>query len=140
MTSTTIMSPLQYEPADLMRIIESDPSSFTDGRRNNDIVNWYLARRMLELQSARPDNRVLWQKKEDCISDFKRIPLSADQQYDLATWGETVSDKLWALNNHYDNITNVHILASLWLPMDYQVVPSMSADQLELVTSTEEGK
>lgn len=113
-----IDGPLSMDPKLLLDTIEQDPDAFLTGRRNDDLVNWFLARRMYELQC--PGDPKEW-SVDHYIEEFEDIELNGDQLRALETWDfMSPARKIEQLYNHYGSIDHLKGLAYYWLPMDYQ--------------------
>lgn len=128
MSRVTITDPTQYEPVVMLRLIEQDKESFTYGRRNNDIVNWFVIVRIGEMSEGhklRPERYYV-----DDFEDMMEDSLTEGQVKALDSWGEDYRTKIRRLHAHYGN-RNITSLRHIWLPMDYEVTP-VHKDQLGL--------
>lgn len=112
-----VEDPTKYNPSTLLRVIESDPEAFTAGRRNNDLVNWFLAERLFEIESNKPR-----QTLSGYLSDFDAAPLSKMQRHYLRGWGDsTPSLKIQSLYSYYCTLDNPFSLRDLWIPITYRM-------------------
>ena len=101
-------------PWELLEKIEQTPWAFLAGRRNNDMVNWYIAQRLNGIA-----------KKNHLVERFKdwMAELVRDQDprvVSLRSWDESWEKKLNILFDAYWHCGDEE-LKGLWLPMDYQV-------------------
>ena len=112
------------DPQALLERIETEPGAFLPGRRNNDIVNWFLT--MLLIEPGR-DTEYYTSKFEVMMRS-----LTPTQQYSLASWEIDVADKIRTLNYHYGHLTSPGMIMSKWIPMDYAHVPQVHAGQTKL--------
>jgi hypothetical protein len=88
--------PLDYDPRVLLQLVEQDPDSFTIGRRNDDLVNWFIAKRLTELPANQKPVR-------EYVSEFDDLKnkLTAGQRSDLRAW-------------HYDRMSSEQKITRLW--------------------------
>ena len=104
------------DPQKLLDAIEATPDAFTQGRRNNDMVNWFIAQRILarENGTSSPDyGGNLVQAFDGLLSS-----LSPMQQADIRSWSTPWRSKLETLWRKYRHNTTAG-LCYLWLPMEY---------------------
>lgn len=116
--SSLIENPLNFEADDLLAMIESDPESFTMGRRNNDMVNWFIAKRLSEISDSRETAPALVRYYE---AAFNSVPLNGTQRDDLRIWECSVHEKIWHLHTAYAYIEQPAVLARLWIPQEYDL-------------------
>jgi hypothetical protein len=109
MKTRTIFDPSIYEPDHLVKLIENTPDAFTEGRRNNDMVNWFLAKRAAD---SRQDYLAIEADFEAMIE--LKWPAKMNSLY-LFHWEE----KIQKLYRSYRQIHQPSYLYSLWLPMEY---------------------
>ena len=138
MTRKIITSVLEMSPGELLQTIESDPKAFTKGRRNNDLVNWFVAKRLVELDGA--DSRTNHGKDSlrKCVeyeSDFHYLieSATAEQHTSILEWETDPDEKIRRFHRGYGTM-NAWALSYLWLPMDYQGF--VHEGQLEMLTTT----
>ena len=110
MKTRVIMSPAGYQPKDLLKFIESTLDAFTMGRRNNDVVNWFIARRLIDTNENEGNIEEAFHYMLD--------RLSQGQKQDLQLWEENWEWKLRLLFKRYGRLTRTQ-LYDLWLPMEY---------------------
>lgn len=117
MTSRAIFDPSVYSARELLRFILNSPDAFCAGRRNNDLVNWFIARRLLDLAEGRevPADVAAY------ISEFESTMdcMTESQRHSLEIWDEDWKRKLRTLAAHYGHLTLPASLQYYWLPMDY---------------------
>lgn len=103
---------------EMLHLIESSSCSFTQGRRNDDIVNWFLAKRLVEIDSGY-DVRI----EQAYIDDFKKLMKSMTQEQltDLNYWEDYPEQKIQTLYDYYGKRNTVNELHYLWLTQDYEV-------------------
>lgn len=109
-----------FEPEHLLNIIETSPQSFGPGRRNDDMVNWFLAKAMTRKGPGKRD----WTKLE-MQAEFEGLMndrLTTAQRISLKGWDEDPIYKIEILYAYYGGkgVEEIHLM-SLWLPMDYEV-------------------
>lgn len=128
MSRQTITDPLMYKPSVTLRLIENDPDSFTEGRRNNDLVNWFVVCRIGEIESG-----IELRANRFYVDDFNEMmdELSEKQVYDLKNWSESYEAKLRNLHQYYGH-HNVTALRYIWQSMDYETEPPVHKDQSKL--------
>ena len=73
--------------------IENNPSSFLNGQRNNDVVNWILLK--MYLDQVKDIDR----SSDDYISDWKKITLTNRQKAHLDDWDR---DPVEVIEDCYD--------------------------------------
>lgn len=73
--------------------IENNPSSFLNGQRNNDVVNWILIKMYLDQVKG------IDRSSDDYISDWKKIPLTNRQKIHLDSWDR---DPVEVIEDCYD--------------------------------------
>ena len=119
MKTRTIGTPTGWKPADLIRMIESTPDAFTEGRRNNDMVNWYLAKAIEDMTDR---GKIRW--VGDYIAEFNDLVdnFNPIQYEDVHDWEHDYEDKLRDLSMYYGSATDTGYLSQLWLPMPYSLV------------------
>lgn len=128
-----ISDPTTIDPVVLIGMIENSPTAFTNGRRNNDIVNWFIACRLSQLamgtlfHGAYP----MSQEFKRRFIELQRHGLTPVQNDALDRWDEEVADKIGRLCYSYYH-RSADQLATLWLPMDYKVV-QVHEDQMSLL-------
>ena len=106
----------QYEPSArrLLQAIEQDPQSFTHGRRNDDLCNWYFAHKLLEIEEGiKPDlytlkhYHQLWREHNEIMN--------AEQRRDMDNW-DNVFRKLGVLYDYYNATENDSVFRNnLWV-------------------------
>jgi hypothetical protein len=122
-----VENPLNVDSAVLIRMIEEDPNSFTQGRRNDDMVNWYLAKRIHEVltQHAKRAHFAY-------IADFKLLKLTHVQFDALRDWdfrdAVSVDRKIHQLHQAYGTIDRLPYLSNLWIPAFYNKVLTTDDD------------
>lgn len=116
MKTKTIVSPMHRDPQELLTMIETTSDAFTAGRRNNDIVNWFLAKRLLDLSERNDPSDIVY------VDDFNhmRDGLTDAQQDSLDFWDEDPLRKIKTLYAHYGKL-HASSLHAYWMPMDYEV-------------------
>jgi hypothetical protein len=128
--SMLVEQPLAYDPTVLLQMIEMDPYSFSEGQRNDDIVNWFFAKRLLEIRGPGTNGAFAVQKY---IEDFDNLRLSADQLRSLREWKDSTPkmkiEQLWA---HYASIVDPKRLSDLWIPAYYNE-PDFSGGTMPLL-------
>jgi hypothetical protein len=104
----------------MLEAIEQEPFSFTIGRRNDDLVNWFLAKRLIEvLTPGGPTRRPMI----EYVRAFEVIEKSDLQKSSLRDWcydGMSAELKIRQLHQHYGFMTNPQLLRSYWIPMSYR--------------------
>lgn len=118
MRTKTIMSPVGWVLSDLLAIIEHDPEAFTQGRRNNDLVNWFITKKLIDLDSEQQPK--VWTEYVDDFKDM-RENLSNMQKQHLTHWTEDAEWKVRVLTEHYGHWSHDKAIINLWLPMNYSV-------------------
>lgn len=111
--------PLAYKPLQLLASIENDPSAFNAGSRNNDIVNWFFAVRLTEIEDGHPDasyEQTYVDKFEELI---ERLPYMTRQH--LSLWDNDPLLKVRRLYSAYAHINDPEAIASLWVPTCYKI-------------------
>lgn len=91
--------------------IENDPQAFRVGRRNNDIVNWFLI--MLLCHPGR-NKRFYRDRFKDLLSR-----LTADQRHDLDTWEDQPYGKIEDLWHYYGRLSEPSAIMNYWIPVGY---------------------
>ena len=134
MTRRVIAAPDIYTGAKLKEIIEHDPDTFTSGRRNNDIVNWFIACRLEDLEEDPLDFEMetAAQLERRLKADFGSLMdrMTEHQQDSLICWNESYEGKIRRLVQAYGYRENKNSLYSIWKTMDYK--EDVHEDQLEL--------
>lgn len=95
--------------------------AFTNGRRNNDVVNWFLLVKMIELEEG---GLTPPRKEHEYAMLFRaevRPKLDGNRQKQLDYWDDGLEQKLETLHGYYGKITDADQLRNLWLPADYEV-------------------
>jgi hypothetical protein len=116
----TVSDPLAYDAWTLLQAIEQGVDSFTEGRRNDDLVNWFLIKRIHEIQQAPSIEHRKLMKYVDAFHDLK---LSSRQRTDLQYWDRmTPERKIEQLYLHYGMFNTPEQLAYYWVPMCYQML------------------
>jgi hypothetical protein len=138
MSRKIITSVVEMDPSELLRIIESDPKAFTEGRRNNDLVNWFVAKRLVELEhtDSRTNNgRDSLRKCVEYESDFHYLieAATAEQYTSILEWDTDPDEKIRRFHRGYGTM-NAWAMSYLWLPMDYQSL--VHEDQLQMLVTT----
>ena len=133
MKTKTITDPRSMDSTDLLGMIEHDDDTFTTGRRNNDLVNWFIAKRLVDLDKGEPFGRSANDMYDVYTDDFGVLMKGmTDAQLDsLDLWDENWESKILTLCTHYHGFRDVH-LRNIWLPMDY-TVQTVNEDQLQLI-------
>lgn len=123
MRTDTIWDPAKYGPG-LHTVIENTPEAFTEGRRNNDIVNWFLAVRLRDIESPIVSDLSAFKMDERYWNEFTEIlsRLTDEQRTSLMFWDESPRNKINTLVYSYYKIEDPMALARLWLPMEYGLV------------------
>lgn len=94
MESKTVTTPMNSTVAQKeLMWIENNPSSFLNGQRNNDVVNWILLK--MYLDQIKDINRSL----DDYVSDWKKVPLTNRQKAHLDDWDR---DPVEVIEDCYD--------------------------------------
>jgi hypothetical protein len=113
------IDPSQGPPELLIEAITTDKEAFLPGRRNNDIVNWYIAWRLHHLKYGTTvttdgliDKMDAWLGSMD-PDDPRKISL-------VEGWDEDYWKKLRLLHQHYGSY-NSQLLYGIWLMMDYEL-------------------
>jgi hypothetical protein len=117
---------LQFEAPVLLQLIEEDPESFTTGRRNDDIVNWFLVKRAIDLQVPGDSMKLHINAYHDAFDKLKQ-KLSSVQIADLRDWnfsdGMSADCKINQLYGYYGYVTTLEELRHYWIPMTYRQIP-----------------
>jgi hypothetical protein len=117
MKTEEINDPLIHDPFVLLTGIETDPHSFQMGNRNDDLVNWFIAKKIYELKQTPP---VEFRPVSAYISDFDGLELSVDAVHDLRNWGGmSPAIKIGMLHRYYGKVIDMQQLRNLWIPMAY---------------------
>lgn len=118
MRTKTITTPAGEDLNSLLAIIENTPDAFTNGRRNNDMVNWFLVQKMLNIDNGGPalSTSDYVEKFRECMSNMSKA-----QQIDLKYWTDGWEQKIEDLTAYYGRLTNPQQIINLWLPMDYSI-------------------
>jgi hypothetical protein len=102
----------QLEAEYRLMAIEQDPNSWTPGRRNDDMVNWFLAKKLVEVYTpGGPDKRPL----REYLMEFEALPKSKAQLDSLFTWnfdGMDAERKIRQLYQHYGALVSATALES----------------------------
>ena len=103
---------------EMLNLIENSSTSFTEGRRNDDIVNWFLAKRLVEIDAG-----TSIRTQQAYVNDFMRMTgkLTKKQQDDLDLWEVHADQKIRILYDYYGKRNTVDGLHYLWLTQDYEV-------------------
>jgi hypothetical protein len=105
-----------------LKQIEQDSDSFTPGRRNDDVVNWFLAKKLVEvLTPGGPDRR----RATEYVSEFERIPKLGKQVRSLRDWnydGMNAEKKIRQLYKHYGHLTHAGRLESYLISVSYRPI------------------
>jgi hypothetical protein len=105
-----------------LKQIEQDPKSFTLGRRNDDVVNWFLAKKLVEIHTpGGPDRR----KVMEYIAEFEMIEKSGLQKDSLREWnydGMNAERKIRQLYQHYGHLTHAGELESYLISVSYRPI------------------
>jgi len=125
------VDPKDYEPENLRLLIESDEDAFQPGRRNNDMVNWFIANRLYEIQTPHP---VPWISNQTSqyvrqLAEGLRHNVQIDS---LNEWDIDWEWKMYVLCEHYGHYERPEDLYHLWIPMDYTVGQEIDG-QLDLL-------
>jgi hypothetical protein len=118
----TIWNPAEHDPRVLLIRIEATKDAFTEGRRNNDMVNWFIAKRLVDLAAGEDESRSHAQMSDAYRRDFKNlmmIELTQDQRFSLTSWDEKWTTKIDRFCQAYGYLIDPARLHYLWLPMDY---------------------
>jgi hypothetical protein len=105
-------------------MIENDDLSFTQGRRNNDMVNWFVIVRIGEMTDGHP-----LRPERYYVDDFEEMmedTLTNMQRKHLEAWSESWRVKLGRLHRHYGSY-NINDLRHIWKPMDYTFIGTEGA-------------
>lgn len=118
MRTKTITTPAGEDLNELLATIEGTPDAFTYGRRNNDLVNWFLTKKMISI-----DNGGTHQWTSEYKKDFAELKtrLSKTQKDDLNEWIDGHNSKIDTLYDYYGKVTDPAKLINLWLPMEYSI-------------------
>lgn len=126
---TLVDGPLSLNLNLLLETIENDPDAFTVGRRNDDVVNWFLAKRMAENDTPGGLDKYPLRKY---VEAFNQLELTVEQDESVyKRWGwESMSPerKIAQLWNHYGHITDLQKLAYYWIPVAYRVIGTAPVD------------
>lgn len=101
------------EGTDVAELIERDPEAFREGRRNDDVVNWWLAKRIKDLKDHQMQTCYMYQ------AEFSKLILTEKQTRDLNRWSDNPAHKLEVMFQHYGHITEPERLEYFWIPQDY---------------------
>lgn len=123
MVMNTIYNAGNYEPQRLLIIIEQTKDAFTEGRRNNDMINWYVAKRLIDLEAGERMGRLNKDILGAYLVDFERYHdrMTQRQKDALRYWSEDPEWKLENICKHYNKTNDPGYLWYLWLPMDYSM-------------------
>jgi hypothetical protein len=123
LVNKTMFSINGCSPHQVLSSIESTPEAFTDGRRNNDMVNWFVAKRLIDLEDDEPVGRSHREKVGVYIAAFRDLlsRMNHRQKMCMAAWNENWEYKIQVLCEHYDQANDPGFLRYLWLAMDYNV-------------------
>lgn len=117
----TLRDPL-LEAECRLKQIEQDPNSFTPGRRNDDVVNWFLTKKLIEvLTPGGPDRRPV----HEYLDEFALLKKTSGQTNSLRDWnydGMSAERKIRVLWQHYGIITNASTLESYLISIHYRSV------------------
>ena len=135
MKTRQTIDPKDYAPEDVLAFIENDPQSFTPGRRNNDMVNWFIIKRVIELGHYTGGGISTYDIAKRSVADFKEMMarLTGYQDQMLRSWDTDWTHKMQILVDHYAGYQDIKYLYYLWLPMDYEVSTEQE-NQLQLMT------
>lgn len=100
----------------LLEGIETNPESFTAGRRNDDLVNWYFAK-LITLREASQSTSIY-----DIIEAFRTSQdtvLTPKQNRSLMSWDESWTNKLRMCHRYYGDRSSADILTNLWIDQSY---------------------
>ena len=136
MSDRLISDPYALTAQELLHAIESTKDAFTTGRRNNDMVNWYVAKRLVDMEMS-STFQTLGSFIERYQQDFSTMLLGLReiQQLDMKSWETGWAWKIQVLHEHYFNY-DTDQLRMLWLPMLYD--DGTDPNQLTLTGSSEE--
>lgn len=140
MKCRVVTEPLSIEPEDLLRMIESDPEAFAVGRRNNDMVNWFIAKRLVEQAASHLEDPFATLRK--CLlykRDFHYLmeAASKEQLHSILDWDMDPDEKIRRLHQAYGRV-NAFGLSYIWLAMDYAV--PVRTGRPKTATTTASGK
>ena len=96
-----------------LRELESDKLAFTEGCRNDDIVNWALL--TIAIYRVKKEGSIPFQKFIDKFNDFHDNRLTPSQRAALIEWEEYHDDKLRICHTLYSAKT-VDSIMSKWIP------------------------
>lgn len=98
-------------PVTMIIRMRKDPQTFIRGRRNNDLVNWFLIMVILE-----PGKLV-----HHYIEEFRlfKKSLTEKQQRSLDHWDENWVDKIHSLYRYYGHAREVTDIMDTWIDQDY---------------------
>lgn len=102
----------------MAHVIETDPDAFLEGRRNDDMVNWFIVQKLINLESGEAT-----MDKSEFIDRFKKVHnrLPQPQKDSLWKWEEDWEYKIGTLFDYYGKVDDPAKLINLWLPMDYSI-------------------
>lgn len=122
MASRVICNPAEHPSVVLLSLIQGTPDAFTVGRRNNDMVNWFIAKRLIDLEAGERPDRSYRAIEKAYVSDMGILmsrQFTRTQQDDLGSWDERWVAKIERLAMAYGHLRTPEALYNLWLPMDY---------------------
>ena len=111
-----IEDPLLFDAYRLIQMIEQDPEAFSIGQRNDDIVNWFFAKRIYELKQDPP---LKVRPVRSYLDDFDNLKLTEMQLRDLREWESSSDEKIIRLHNSYGHIMDPKRIQKLWIPVYY---------------------
>jgi hypothetical protein len=103
-----------------LKQIEQDFSSFTPGRRNDDMVNWFLAKKIVEVLTPGALNK---RPVREYLMEFEAIPKTKEQCDSLFRWnfdGMDTEKKIRLLWQHYGALTSAAAIRDLEISVSYR--------------------
>ncbi len=83
MKTRIVTSPAGEDLDALLAMIEGTPDAFTYGRRNNDMVNWFLTKKMISIDNG---GTLAWSSQYKREFAELKTKLSKTQKADLNEW------------------------------------------------------
>lgn len=110
------MNVVESKAKRLLEGIETNPESFTAGRRNDDLVNWYFAK-LITLREASQSTSIYEITEAFCT--LLNTVLTPKQNQSLTSWEESWTDKLKMCHRYYSDRSSTDILTNLWIDQSY---------------------
>ena len=99
-----------------LKELESDKLTFTEGSRNDDIVNWALL--TIAIYQVTKGGSIPLQELNDKFDDLHDNRLTQPQKIAIDEWEDCATDKLKICHTLY-SVKTVDSIMSKWIPGHY---------------------